>query len=282
MKRRVTLTIESEILQKLDKRVDGVNIRNRSHIIEMMLDRQLKNEGIKHAVILCGGKGTRLQPITYEIPKTLIPIQGRPLIDHLFDLLKRHDIRNVTLSVGHMKDKVKEQIGDGFSFGMNVHYNEEETALGTAGAIKLLKQKGTLPREPFIVSNGDELKDIDIESMFREHKNSNALATIALTAVETPSDYGVARLNGNQILEFVEKPSPGDAPSNFINAGFYILEPDVVEMIPEGFSMLEKDVFPKLASMGRLHGFAFSGQWFDTGNMERYERALREWCPIRK
>ncbi len=282
MKRRVTLTIESEILQKLDKRVDGVNIRNRSHIIEMMLDRQLKNEGIKHAVILCGGKGTRLQPITYEIPKTLIPIQGRPLIDHLFDLLKRHDIRNVTLSVGHMKDKVKEQIGDGFGFGMNVHYNEEETALGTAGAIKLLKQKGTLPREPFIVSNGDELKDIDIESMFREHKNSNALATIALTAVETPSDYGVARLNGNQILEFVEKPSPGDAPSNFINAGFYILEPDVVDMIPEGFSMLEKDVFPKLASMGRLHGFAFSGQWFDTGNMERYERALREWCPIRK
>jgi NDP-sugar pyrophosphorylase family protein len=282
MKKRVTLTIESDILSKLDKRVDGVNVRNRSHIIEMMLDRQLRSEGVKHAVILCGGRGTRLQPITYEIPKTLIPVQGRPIIDHLFDLLKRHNIRDVTLSVGHMKEKIKEEIGDGFGFGMNVRYNEENEAMGTAGAIRLLKENSMLPREPFIVSNGDELKDIDIESMLRAHKSSNALATIALTAVENPSDYGVARLNGNQILEFVEKPSAEEAPSNFINAGFYILEPEVADMIPQGFAMLEKDVFPALAKMGKLHGFAFSGQWFDTGNMERYERALREWAGLRK
>ena len=277
MKRRVTLTIESDILDKLDKRVDGVNIRNRSHVIEMMLDRQLKSEGIKNAVILCGGKGTRLQPITYEIPKTLIPVQGRPLIDHLFDLFKRHNIRNVTLSVGHMKEKIKDEISDGFKFGMNIRYNEETESMGTAGAIRLLKENNMLPREPFIVSNGDELKDIDIESMFRAHKNSNALATIALTAVENPSDYGVARLNGNQILEFVEKPSQDEAPSNFINAGFYIFEPEVADMIPEGFAMLEKDVFPALAKMGRLHGFAFSGQWFDTSSEGNLKEAEARW-----
>lgn len=282
MKKRVTLTIDSEILKKLNKRVDGVNIRNRSHIVEMMLDKQLKTEGLKKAVILCGGKGTRLEPITYEIPKTLIPIQGKPLIDHLFDLLKRHSIRDVTLSVGHMKEKIKTEVRDGFKFGMNVRYVEEDEPLGTAGALKLLKRNNMLPTEPFIVSNGDELKDIDIDLMFQEHKNSNALVTIALTAVEDPSFYGVARLSGNRILEFVEKPKPEEAPSNFINAGFYIIDPEVIDMIPDGFSMLENDIFPKLAEMGRLHGFAFSGQWFDTGNMERYERALKEWNPIEK
>jgi NDP-sugar pyrophosphorylase family protein len=282
MKRRVTLTLDSEILRRLDKRVDGVNVRNRSHVIEMMLDRQLKSEGIKHAVILCGGEGTRLKPITYEIPKALIPIQGRPLIDHLFDLLKRHHVRNVTLSVGHMKDKIKQSIEDGFRFGMNVSYVEENQPMGTAGALKLIRKSKMLPSEPFIVSNGDELKDIDISRMFQEHKNSNALVTIALTAVKNPGAYGVARLNGNQILEFVEKPRPEEAPSNFINAGFYIIDPEVIDMIPEGFSMLEKDVFPKLAQAGRLYGFPFSGQWFDTGNMERYEKAMKEWIPLRK
>ena len=281
MKKRVSLTIDSEILKKLDSRVDGVNVRNRSHIVEMMIDKQLKAGGIKSAVILCGGKGTRLQPITYEIPKTLIPVQGRPLIDHLFDLLKRHGIRNTVLSVGHQKEKIKKHIDDGFRFGMNVSYCEEDEPLGTAGALGLLKGSNMIPTEPFIVSNGDELKNIDIDEMFEAHKNSNALVTIALTAVDNPSVYGVARLSGNQILEFVEKPSPEKTPSNFINAGFYIIEPDVIDMIPDGFSMLEKDVFPKLAEMGRLHGFTFSGQWFDTGNMERYERALKEWKPLK-
>lgn len=281
MKERVTLTIDSEILKKIDGRVDGVNVRNRSHIVEMMLDRQLKSEGIKHAVVLCGGMGTRLQPITYEIPKTLIPIQGRPLIDHLFDLFKRHGVRSTTLSVGHMKEKIKDHINDGFKFGMDVSYAEEDEPMGTAGALRILKESGLLPSEPFIVSNGDELKDIDIDEMFHAHKNSNALVTIALTAVDNPSAYGVARLNGNQILEFVEKPFPKEAPSNFINAGFYIIEPEVVNMISEGFTMLEKDIFPKLAQMGRLHGFTFSGQWFDTGNMEGYERALKEWKPLK-
>jgi len=121
----------------------------------------------------------------------------------------------------------------------------------------------------FIVSNGDELKNINIPRMFRLHKRKNALGTIALTTVDNPSDYGVARLDGSRIIEFVEKPKKQDAPSNLINAGFYILEPEVIDMIPDGFSMLEKDVFPKLAKMNRLRGFPFAGQWFDIGTIER-------------
>jgi mannose-1-phosphate guanylyltransferase len=139
-----------------------------------------------------------------------------------------------------------------------------------------------MPRETFIVSNGDELKDIDIDEMFKAHKRSGALVTIALTTVNDPSAYGVARLSGNHILEFVEKPSREEAPSNLINAGFYLMEPEVLDMVPDGFSMLEKDVFPVLAKEGKLFGFPFSGQWFDTGDMERYEKALKEWNSIMK
>ena len=135
--------------------------------------------------------------------------------------------------------------------------------------------------ESFIVSNGDELKDINIEEMYQLHKESNALVTIALTTVEDPSKYGVARLSGSKILEFVEKPKKEEAPSKLINSGFYIMEPEVIDLIPKGFSMLEKDVFPKLAKMGRLFGYPFSGQWFDTGNIERYEKALKEWKDIK-
>ena len=135
-------------------------------------------------------------------------------------------------------------------------------------------------KDSFIVSNGDELKNINIPRMFRLHKRKNALATIALTTVEDPSHYGVARLDGSRIVEFVEKPPKDKSPSNLINAGFYILEPEVIGMIPNGFAMLEKDVFPKLAKMGRLRGFPFSGQWFDIGSMERWELAKRKWKGI--
>ena len=117
--------------------------------------------------------------------------------------------------------------------------------------------------------------------MLALHKKENALATIALTRVEDPSQYGVARLEGNKIMEFVEKPKKEEAPSNLINAGFYIIEPDVIRLIPKGFAMFEKDVFPRLAKNGRLAGFRFSGQWFDTGNIERLEKARREWIDFK-
>ena len=127
-------------------------------------------------------------------------------------------------------------------FSMNIIYVEEDAPLGTAGPLKLAKK---YLKESFIVSNGDELKNINIPRMFRLHKRKNALATIALTTVDDPSSYGVARLDGSRIVEFLEKPT--SPASNLINAGFYILEPEVIDMIPKGFSMLEKDVFPKLA-----------------------------------
>jgi NDP-sugar pyrophosphorylase family protein len=278
MKERVTLTLEHEILQQIDCTVNGHKIKNRSHAIELLIMKAIGAHVPRKAVILAGGKGTRLRPLTYEIPKALIPVHDRTLTEHQFDLLKRHGITSVIMAVGHMKDKVKHHFGDGSQFGMRISYVEEDKPMGTAGPLQLAKD---VLKEPFLVANGDELKNLNLEQMYQVHRSNNALATIALTTVEDPSRYGVARLDGSRILEFIEKPKKDEAPSNLINAGLYIMQPEVIGIIPKGRAMLETDVFPKLAKKGRLFGYPFSGQWFDTGNIKRYERAIKEWKDLR-
>jgi len=280
MKDRITITLKEDLVKQLDKRIDGEEIKNRSQEIEKILEDSLGISIPSKALILAGGKGTRLRPLTYKIPKGLIDIQGKTITEWLFDLLKNYGIRDVILSVGYLADKMRDHFTDGSKFGMNIEYVEENPnkPLGTAGPLRLAQP---LLNDSFIMSNGDELKCINIPRMFRLHKRKKALATIALTSVNDPSQYGVARLDGSRILEFVEKPKKEEAPSNFINSGFYILEPEIIEMIPKGkFCMIEKEIFPKLAREGKLRGFPFSGQWFDTGNMERLERARKQWKGI--
>ncbi len=277
MKERITITLDKNLLEQIDKRVDGTDIKNRSQEIETMLSDALGTNMPSKAVLLVGGRGTRLKPLTDKTPKGLIKVQGKAITEHLFDLLKKYGIREVILSTGHLKEKFREHFGDGSKVGMSISYVEEDEPLGTAGPLKLAKKQ---LMGSFIVSNGDELKDINIARMFRLHKRKGALATLALTSVEDPSAYGVARLDGSRIVEFVEKPKKEESPSNFINAGFYILESEVIDMIPGGFSMLEKDVFPKLAKMGKLRGFPFAGQWFDVGTHERYALAEKKWKGI--
>lgn len=274
MKERITITLDKNLISQIDKRIDGVDIKNRSSEIENLLSEALGTNIPSKAVLLVGGKGTRLKPLTDKTPKALLEVHKKAVTEHIFDLIKKYGIRDVILCVGHLKNKIKDYFGDGSKFGVNITYIEEDEPLGTAGPLKLA---GEYLKESFIVSNGDELKNINIPRMFRLHKRKNALATIALTTVEDPSHYGVARLDGSRIIEFVEKPKKEDAPSNLINAGFYILEPEVIDMIPDGFSMLEKDVFPQLAKLGRLRGFPFAGQWFDIGTIERYKLAEKQW-----
>ncbi len=277
MKERITITLDKDIVSQIDKRIDNTNIKNRSQKIELLLSEALGANIPKKAVILVGGKGTRLRPLTDKTPKALLEVQGKAIVEHLFDLFNKYGIKEAILCVGYLKDKIKEHFGDGTDFGIKVTYIEEDEPLGTAGPLKLAKK---YLDDSFIVSNGDELKNIHIPRMFRLHKRKNALATIALTTVDEPSHYGVARLDGSRIIEFIEKPS--HPPSNLINAGFYILEPEVIDMIPDGFSMLEKDVFPKLAELGKLRGFPFAGQWFDIGTIERYKIAEKNWKGISK
>lgn len=235
---------------------------------------------IKKAVILAGGFGTRLKHITEPlgIPKPMIPIHGRPVLEHLVNFFRMHGITEVIFALHYLPEKVKEFFKDGYQFGIKADYFLEEEPLGTAGCLRKLKDK---LNSTFAMTNGDELKEFDMEEMLKVHRKNRALATIALWKVEDPSAYGVARLEGDKILEFVEKPKKEEAPSNFINSGFYIVEPEIIDLIPEGFAMMEKDVFPKLAKMGRLCGYPFAGQWFDTGTEERYKKAQAEWRDLK-
>lgn len=227
------------------------------------------------AIVLVGGQATRLRPLTLKLPKALIELQGKTIVEHVLDLFKKYGITEIIFSVGYLKDQIKDYFGDGKKFGLTISYLEETQPLGTAGSLKLLPQKIT---ETFITCNGDELKEIDIDDMLKFHRRNKCWATLALTRVDNPSMYGVARMEGPKILEFVEKPKKQQAPSNLINAGFYILEPEVFDLIPDKSEvMFEYDIFPQLAEQGKLCGYEFSGQWFDTGNFERLDKARKEW-----
>jgi len=274
MKERVTLTLDKDIVRMVDERVDGSHIKNRSHAIELYVRQALRGSMPTTAVILVGGKGADLKPLTDKMPKALIEINGHPIVEYNIDLCKRNGIKNIILAVGHMADQIMKHYGDGSKFGVNISYVQEDEPLGTAGALRLLRDK---LNETFILMNGDELKDINLHRMYHMHVENEAKATIALTTVEDTSIYGVALLDGSKILRFVEKPKKEDAPSKLINAGVYIIEPDVIKYIPEGYAMMEQDVFPKLAREGQLFGYPMSGQWFDIRNMEFLRRAAKEW-----
>jgi NDP-sugar pyrophosphorylase family protein len=277
MKERVTLTIEQSILETVDKRVDGFKIKNRSHAVELLLLKALDQNRPRKALILAGGQGTRLRPITHEIPKPLVPLHDKPILQHTIDLFKKYGITEILLSVGYKAEKIKEYFGNGKRFGVTITYIEETEPLGTAGPLNLAREHLT---DTFMMCNADELKNIDLHEMYLFHKENGAKATIALTTVADPSQYGVAKLTGNKILEFIEKPAQGTAPSNLINAGLYVLEPSIFDVVPKGTGSMERDVFPKIAQEGKLFGFPFSGQWFDTGTLERYEEAMQKWQGI--
>ncbi len=272
------LDIPEGTLHRLNAIEDSRILEVSTHHEESDSYRVLDGGETLKAVILCGGKGERMRPITYEMPKPLLPVQGKPILQHILDLLTKYDIRDVTFAVGHLKEKIRNYFGDGLNYGIRASYVEEDNPLGTAGPLKFFEGR---VNETFIVSNGDELKDIDIDEMLLRHKRNKAFATIALSEVKNPNAYGVARLDGEKILEFVEKPTIGNEPSKFINAGFYFLEPEIFKFIPDGFAMLERDVFPKVAKEGKLYGYKFKGQWFDTGNLERYEIAIKNWQGIK-
>ncbi len=231
------------------------------------------------AIILAGGKGTRLRPLTTDIPKALISVQGRTLTEHVFDIYKRAGVTEVILSVCYLADQVIDRYGDGKQFGCTIEYLEENPERGTAGPLLMLKEQDALVAEDFFMSNGDNLFAIDLKELLAAHQKNKAVATIALSKVDDPSRYGVARRAGEKILEFVEKPKKEDAPSNYISSGYYVLSPQIFDYIDtsKDFMMLERDVWPVLAREGKLFGFTSDAQWFDTGTPESYQQVEQEW-----
>lgn len=226
------------------------------------------------AVILAGGKGTRLYPVTKEIPKPLLPVKRKPIINYLVDLFFSQGIRDVAVLIN-------KNFREDFNWWQKRFYSqekiklfEESKCLGTFGGICFLKD--WLGEDSFFMTNGDELKKVDLSKMAEFHQKIKPIGTIALVKVPNPADYGVVSCQSDCVKEFSEKPK--NPSSNYINSGLYLLSPEIFEYHPgPKFLMIEKDIFPKLAKENKLAGFKFSGKWMDCGTWDRYSQALQKW-----
>lgn len=221
--------------------------------------------------MLAGGEGTRLRPLTYTTPKPVMPLAGRPFLSFMLDWLRSHGMDEVILSCGFGSHAVKLVLGDIYD-GMRLRYVIEEEPLGTAGPVRLAHDEDVL-EERLLVLNGDVLTDIDLTAELEQHRRTGARATLALHPVEDTSSYGVVpTAEDGQVEAFIEK-GGGDAPTNRINAGAYVIEREVIDSIPAGRVVsFEREVFPSLVGEG-LYGFDAAGYWIDIGTPERYLEA---------
>jgi mannose-1-phosphate guanylyltransferase len=220
------------------------------------------------ALILAGGEGTRLRPLTSTVPKPVVPLVDRPFISFMLDWLRRHGVDDIVMSCGHLATGVRNALGDGGAFGVRLRYVEEPEPMGTGGAVKFAE---SLLDERFLVLNGDILTDIDLTAQMAQHERTGASATLALTPVEDPSAYGLVRTAPDgAVTAFVEKPSADQVDTNRISAGAYVLERSVLDMLESGRpASIERDVFPRLVGDG-LYGYLADGYWLDIGTPERY------------
>ena len=221
------------------------------------------------ALVLAGGQGTRLRPLTYTTPKPVMPLAGRPFLTFMLDWLRGHGVTEAILSCGFMSEGVHDVLGDIYE-GMRLRYVIEAEPLGTAGPVRLAFDEGLLA-ERLLVLNGDVLTDMDLTAELAQHESTRARATLALIAVEDTAGYGVVPTDAEGRVEaFLEK-SVGPAPTNRVNAGAYVVERDVIETaVPPGRAVsFEREVFPALVGEG-LYGWAGAGYWIDIGTPERY------------
>ena len=242
------------------------------------------------AVILVGGFGTRLRPLTRDIPKQMLPVVDRPIIEHVVAHLAGHGVTRVVLSLGFRPEAFADAYPDGTCAGLPLHYAVEPEPLDTAGAVRfaalevgigagtgtgITPGSGSKGCDTFLVLNGDVLTDLDIGAMVASHREAGVEATLALTEVDDPSRYGVVPTDAEgRVVGFVEKPDAESAPSRWVNAGTYVLEPSILDRIPDGRPVsIEREVFPAMATERRLHAVRSDAYWIDTGTPEAYIRA---------
>ncbi|MBI4678331.1 MAG: NDP-sugar synthase [Elusimicrobia bacterium] len=225
------------------------------------------------ALILIGGKGTRLRPFTCKRPKPLLPLVNRPFLEYQFDVLKAHGVRDVVLCASYLPGRFKRVFGDGRRLGLRLRYVREVRPLGTGGAVKNCERhlRGT-----FLVFNGDVLSAIDLTGFLRNHRLKRADASIALTRVKDPTLYGLVETDrGGRVRSFLEKPSWDEIRTNTVNAGAYVFEPRALDLIPKGtVHSLERGLFPRLLeARRRVFGYVTAGYWMDIGTVEKYLQA---------
>ncbi len=216
------------------------------------------------AVVLAGGEGTRLRPLTNDLPKPVLPVANRPFFEYMLDHLRTASVTRVIMALGYRAQPLIDQFGDGSEYGLLIDYVVEDKPLGTSGAVRAL-----LPelKETFLVLNGDCVTEIDIAAMVDQHVERREYATLAVHTVDDPSRYGVVVLDGiGYVSRFIEKPPGPRFPANTVNSGVYVLEPEVFNFIGDGFSMFEKDLFPSVLMSGvEIGSFPWEGYFMDMG-----------------
>lgn len=220
---------------------------------------------VKQAVIMVGGKGTRLMPLTKYKPKPILPVLDKPCLKYLIESMAQAGIKEVILACGYRSSQLVDAIGDGSDLGIKIDYSYEDEPLGTGGAIKLIEDRLD---EVFIAANGDVFADISVSEQIESHFISDAKITISLTSVKNPCEFGIARLDDNdRILEFKEKPKPEEVFSDLVNAGVYVVNRSVIADIPaNSFYDFSKDLVPRMMERGdKIQGFRLKGVWRDVG-----------------
>ncbi|MFH1087642.1 MAG: NDP-sugar synthase [Chloroflexota bacterium] len=224
------------------------------------------------AVILVGGEGTRLRPLSYILPKAMMPVLGKPFLEHLISRLRAHRVDEIVLALSYKAQLLMDHFGDGSRLGVRLHYCLEDPPLGTAGAVKNAAQ---YLDGPIFVLNGDIFTDLDFSAMLEFHRARKSEVTIALTPVEDPSAFGVVETDAaGRVVGFVEKPPSGQVKTNMINAGVYIVEPEIVGLVPDRcFYMFEHSLFPRCISDSRpFFAYPMNDYWIDMGTVERYRQ----------
>ena len=230
------------------------------------------------AMILAAGVGSRLDPLTRNVPKPLAPVANAPVMEHLVHLLVRHGFGDIIANTHYLGDKIEAYFGDGSQLGARMKFNREAELLGTAGGVKRVAENFDFfgASETFLVIGGDDLTDIDLSAMLQFHREKGALVTIGLTTMPDVSQFGVVVLENNGRIErFVEKPAAGTEPSNLVNTGVYLFEPRVLDLIPSGqFYDFGKELFPLLIEQNAdFYGYASEFHWRDVGSLRDYREA---------
>ena len=223
------------------------------------------------AVVLVGGEGTRLRPLTSTMPKPVVPLVDRPFMAYMLEWLRRHGVDDVIMSCGFRADRVRAALGDGSDYGLALRFVEEPEPRGTAGALKFAEEHLA---ERFLMLNGDVLSDMDLSAQIAQHERTGATATLALVGVEDPSAYGLVRINeDNSVKGFLEKPSAEEIDTNLISAGAYVLERSILDLIePDANVSIEREIWPQLVGNG-LYAFPHDAYWLDIGTPGMYLKA---------
>src|SRR6266852_6261683 len=239
--------------------------------------RVTEEKRMRKAIVMAGGQGSRLQPLTLTRPKPLVPVANRPVMAHILEWLRGHGFSEVLVTLHYRAEDIRRVFGDGRGHGLKITYRVEEKPLGTAGSVKYAED--WIANEPFLVASGDALTDLDLAALQQRHRASGAWLTLGLKQVPDPSQYGVVELDdAGRVARFQEKPGANRAFSNLANTGIYCVEPQVLERVPLGQPYdWSRDVFPQLMAEGLpLFGHSLDGYWCDIGSISDFCRGQRD------